>query len=1097
MPETERDSLLPDFYINIKLFIMKEANIYRRSNRHLTNVFFISFVFAALFAAAATVNANDWENQSVFAINKEDAHATYIPYADTASLYADKGRFARPWESPKLSSLYKSLNGVWKFHFVTEPSSRPVDFTKSGYDFSSWDSITVPSNWEMKGYDKPIYCNVEYPHSNTPPFIQRREGYDGYGVNPVGTYHRSFSVPADWKDKQIFIHFGGIYSAAYVWVNGQKVGYTQGANNDHEFDITKYVKPGKENTVDVQVFRWSDGSYLECQDMFRMSGIYRDVYLFATPQTFIRDHYIKSKLDAPSYNNGKVDITAWLDNRGKDPSVSVLQVFLTDSKGAEVCNFEPKTVKVAPGKEAKVSFSADIKDIALWSAEHPNLYNVVFRLTGEDGAEREAFVTKYGFRDIKVQNGKLYFNGKPLLLKGVNRHDTHPLLGRAVDVKSMLTDVIKMKKNNINTIRTSHYPNQDKMYAMFDHYGLFTVCEADVECHANQTLSSDPSWKDAFVDRGIRMALRDRNHPSVIMWSMGNESGDGANFAAEREAILSVDDRPIHYEQGWQYSDFTSNMYPTLVKLNELDTTTNPKAFFPQELSAGDSSAVGNYKPHFVCEYAHSMGNAIGNLKEYVELFENSNRITGGCIWDWVDQSIYDPQLLKEKGDKRLTTGYDYPGPHQGNFCCNGIVTSDRKNTPKLAEVFKAYQYVKFEDFDPATHEVKIKNRYQDTDLSDFYIIWSVLQDGVELPIKRKQRRISCPPCAPGEDIVIGIPYSNDVISSPTSEYLVNIELWSKRRNTWGNDFPYATEQFIAQPSAPRTQVDVMSFKNKIKHQDNSDSLIVFGNDFRVSFDKKTTRMTSLKYGKDEMFPGGNGFVFDSYRYIENDKYEGADTLTEGTLLYRLSPDKKSIEVTANRSSKDKCNYTIVYNIYSNGFITMDVKFMPVAPGLRRMGLSCNLPAAMSNVTYYARGPEENYIDRKDGCYLGLYETTVEEMEESYMKPQSMGNREDVRYITLLDDNGKGMKIDVDGQAAFSALRFTDQELSKLMHVWELPDNRRDDIVLHLDYMQRGLGNASCGPDTIEKYQIPSSGEYGYRLLIRPQWGSPVNTIND
>lgn len=1060
--------------------------------KYLRTVAFASIALAWSFATCTLHAAvNDWENPAVFAINKEASHATYMPYEDTASLYADKERFERPWLESE-SSLYLSLNGTWNFKLANTPSERPLDFMNPGYDFSSWDTIPVPSNWEMHGYDTPIYCNVEYPHDNTPPYIKRRPGYEGYAENPVGSYHRTVQIPADWDGKNMFIHFGGIYSAAYVWINGVQAGYTQGSNNDHEFDITPYVKPGAENRIDVQVFRWSDGSYLECQDMFRMSGIYRDVYLFAVPKTFIRDHYITSRLSALRYDSGEMKIEAWINNRGKNSSTSRVEVFVTDNYGRPICNIEPQSIEVAPGSEEKITFTAQVENLSLWTAEHPNLYNVVFRLTDSEGGPGEAFVTKYGFRDIKVADGKFYLNGRPLIFKGVNRHDTHPLLGRAVDVKSMLKDVLMMKRSNINTVRTSHYPNQDKMYAMFDHYGLFTVCEADVECHANQTLSSNADWCDAFVDRGERMVLRDRNHPSIMMWSMGNESGDGENFAAELAAIRALDSRPVHYEQGWQYSDFTSNMYPSLEELAKLDTTTNELAFFPPTLPSDSTVQPRNYKPHFVCEYAHAMGNAIGNLKEYVELFENSNRIAGGCIWDWADQSIYDPKLLKTTGEKRLTTGYDYPGPHQGNFCCNGIVTSERDVTPKLDQVAKVYQYVEFSSFDPATRTLTVKNKYHDTNLNDFYIIWSITADGEELPIDIKLRRIFLPDCEPGETVTVNIPYNAELVSGNGAEYLLNMEMWSKRMRPWGVSTPSASGQFLIKAGAERTKVDETYIVSKISCKDEKDKIVIKGEEFEVIFDKATSSMVSLKYGDTRnLFADGKGFVFDSYRYIENDKYEGNDTIEYGEMTYKILPGKRSVEVTTTARSAGKCNYSITYTVYSNGFIAMDVKFSPLASGLRRMGLSCKLLKGMRNITYYARGPWENYVDRKEGTYVGLYDNTVEGMEEKYMKPQTMGNREDLRYLMLLDGRGKGLRIDVDGQASFSALRFTDKELSELKHVWELPQNRRDDIVLHIDYMQRGIGNASCGPDTLEKYQIPSEGEYGYRLLIRPQWGMP------
>ena len=1049
-----------------------------------------SSILVALMLIIANVcvmaeEKNDWENQQVFAINKEEGHATYMPYPNRDEIFKDDKRVRFPWVTSK-SDYFKSLNGDWIFSLVDEPSKRPLDFMNEGYDFSNWDTIPVPSNWEMLGYDKPIYCNVEYPHESNYPYIQRREGYDGYGVNPVGSYHKVVTVPAEWNDKQIFLHFGGIYSAAYIWVNGEKVGYTQGANNDHEFDITPYVKPGKENRVDVQVFRWCDGSYLECQDMFRMSGIYRDVYMFATPKTFIRDYYITSELNPEKgYKAGKVKVEGWINNRSNKTETSSLNVVIESLKGDTIVCFEPQTVTLKAGEEAKVTLNGKVENVELWSAEHPNLYNTIFSLKNEEGIEEEAFLVKYGFRDIQIKDAKFLLNGTPITLKGANRHDTHPIFGRAVNIASMLKDVLMMKRANMNTIRTAHYPNQDKMYDMFDYYGLMTVCEADVECHANQTISHDTTWEAAFVDRGLRMALRDRNHPSVIMWSLGNESGDGINFAAERAAIEAVDDRPIHYEGGWEYSDFTGNMYRTIEDLTEIDTTSNPKAFF----------ADGTYKPHFVCEYTHAMGNAIGNLKEYVDYFEADNRTIGGCIWDWVDQSIYNPELLKQD-IKQLATGYDFPGPHQGNFCCNGIVTSDREETPKLKEVTKAYQSVDFFDFNPKTQIVKLRNKFHDTNLKDFYLVWSMACDGkkIERPIRRSM--VNCPDCKPGEVVEMEIPYGVNMMTDPYAEYTVTVELFSKRKTTWGIKHAFASEQFIVREGSDKTQVLREYIVDKISFEENDSLLIIKGHDMEVTFNKNTTFITSLKYHNgdmhEEMFPTGEGPRFDSHRFIENDGYKEVDTLLTESFIYKRAKDKKSMLVTATVSSINKCNYTIAYEIFANGHITMDITYRPLTENLRRMGLSAVVAGNKHNVEYYARGPWENYVDRKTGAYLVNHKTTVEEMEESYMKPQTMGNREDLRYLSLTDDEDHGIEINVKGQAAFSALYFTDMELSKLKHVWELPEARRDNIILHIDYMQRGLGNASCGPQTIEKYRIPGTGEFKHRISIDPHWPMPT-----
>lgn len=1040
---------------------------------------FVSAVYANDASEPDKVVKNDWENQYVFGINKEVAHATYTPYQSTKELYEDSERFNTPWVESK-SDMLLSLNGEWLFNLVDEPSKRPLNFMEKGYNLSAWDTIPVPSNWEMLGYDKPIYCNVEYPHADNPPYIERREGYEGYGVNPVGSYHREFNLPANWDGKNIFLNFEGIYSAAYIWVNGNMVGYTQGANNNHEFDVTEYVKQGETNSIAVQVFRWCDGSYLECQDMFRMSGIYRDVYLFATPKTFIRDHYITSQLNADiEFKSGEISVTTWINNRGNNKTTNRVEILVSDTEGNEIANLKSDKFIVEAGKDVEINLTSAIKDIDLWSAENPNLYNVVFKLVDDRDNESMAFATKYGFRDIKIKDGKLLYNGKPLVLKGANRHDSDPVLGRAVDVESMLRDVTLMKQNNVNTVRTSHYPNQAKMYAMFDFYGLFVVDEADVECHANQTISSDTTWATAFIDRGVRMVLRDRNHPSVIMWSLGNESGTGSNMGAELEAMRPLDSRPIHYEQGWgEYSDFTSNMYPSLDELHKLDASRDCKIMIP--LQEGDTTSVREVKPHFVCEYAHAMGNAIGNLTEYLNLFENSRRIIGGCIWDWVDQAIYNPQLLKD-GVKELNTGYDFPGPHQGNFCSNGIITAQREETPKLAEVRKAYQYVKIVDFNEEKKIVTLKNRYHDTNLNKFYVKWYLKCEGVVIP--NSDSIIYLPNCKAGDDLILSIPYCDKDIDGDF-EYTIDIELWHKESMSWEVVYPAAKEQFYAKY---RYDIDTPTAKGKLLASEDSDSITISSKDFSISFSKETSEVTSLNYkGVGNIFGNGDGFRFNNHRFIENDTYKNLDTLNNGTISYALLDGDKIARVNTVRESKDKCRYSIIYTIYGDGKIVMDATYTPATGELRRVGLMCNIPVDFSNVKYYGRGPWENYVDRCSGSYLGIYTTTVTDMEEDYVRPQTMGNRENIRYVEFTNNDGIGIRVDGDKFLSFSALRFTDSELMELKHNWELEDNRRDDIVLQLDAAQQGLGNGSCGPKTLDSYKIAEGEDYKSRIVISP-----------
>ena len=668
-----------------------------------------------------------WEDETRFEENKEVGHATYLPYASEAEMTADAEYYRTPWVDNH-SSRYLLLNGDWAFHFVPEPSQRPLNFYKEDFDVSGWETIPVPSNWEMQGYDRPIYANVEYPHANTPPYIDARKGFndDGknYGINPVGSYVRFFDLPKGWESRRTFIHFGGIYSAALVYLNGKYVGYTQGANNVAEFDLTPYLRAGR-NRLAVQVFRWSDGSYLECQDMFRMSGIFRDVCLYSTPKVSVRDHYITSRLDAQAgYKAGELSVALKLDNRDGLNGKKDIALRLLAPDGSLVAEKELTVSFTEKDREVetKALFSS-LKDLQLWTAETPNLYTLHV-IQREGGKDEMAFSTKYGFRDIEVRGPLVYINGQRVFFKGVNRHDTHPLYGRAVPVESMLRDVLLMKQNNINTIRTSHYPNAAKMYAMFDYFGLYTMDEADLEDHANQSISDMPSWIPSFVDRIDRMVLRDRNHPSVIFWSLGNEAGGGSNFQACYDAARRLDSRPIHYEGtrdgkefgGNRFSDLYSKMYPGMKWMDKYVNSFD--------------------KPMFICEYAHAMGNAIGNLKEYWQSIESSSSTIGGAIWDWVDQAIYEPHEIK-KGIYRLHTGYDFPGPHQGNFCSNGIIPATRDESPKLKEVKAVYQYVHFGflgmDVKKDEASVLLKNTYDFLPLDGFYLRWQAVKDGVAL----------------------------------------------------------------------------------------------------------------------------------------------------------------------------------------------------------------------------------------------------------------------------------------------------------------------------------------------------------------------------
>ena len=1021
------------------------------------------------------IQAPYWEDETIFAENKEPAVATYMPYESEQAMLADKAYYKTPWTTP-VNNRYLSLNGTWRFHFVSEPSQRPMDFWKEGYDVSTWDTIPVPSNWEMQGYDRPIYANVEYPHSNTPPYIKARPGFnDGganYGINPVGSYVRTFQIPDNWDGRRTLIHFGGIYSAAFVWLNGQYVGYTQGANNVAEFDLTDFLHKG-ENTLAVQVFRWSDGSYLECQDMFRMSGIFRDVYLYNVPQLSIRDHYFTTEL-RNNYQEATLNIALTFGCKGEpQEGKKTVEVSLYHPNGTLMDKATVEPVFYRHGT-TECGMKFNLKQPKLWSAETPNLYTVHVVQKDEMGNEEMAFSDKVGFRSVEIRNSLVYINGKRVFFKGTNRHDTDPVYGRAVRTESMLRDVLLMKQNNINTVRTSHYPNAARMYAMFDYYGLYCVDEADLEDHANQSISDRKSWIPAFEDRIERMVKRDRNRASVIMWSLGNEAGNGENFGPCYNKAKSLDSRPVHYEGtrsngnygGGRFSDFYSKMYPGMAWMNQ--NTSNLD------------------KPMFICEYAHAMGNAIGNLKEYWDIIEGSNSCIGGCIWDWVDQAIYEPREIKQ-GVYRLRTGYDFPGPHQGNFCSNGIIPATREESPKLAEVKAAHQFVKFElkQVNPAKNlaVVLLKNTYNFHDLSQYELVYDVVLNGRVAATKR----LDLPAIAAGEqqEISLKLPKANlQKNSAKGNEVLLNLRVVYKKDQTFCKaGHSVAQAQFTL---SERKALPTIAGKgdNKWGQTLAMHETRLFNSNMAICIDNATGQLQSLAFNGKNIVANREGFIYDNHRWIENDRFTNTDNGLTGNATVQVT-EENGLTVIKTRRDGTICATEVDYILYPQGMVDIVARFNPKNGEVRRAGLVCAIDSTYDQVDYYAYGPMENYCDRKDGATIGRYHTTVDEMLVHYAKPQSTGGREGLRELILRNKQGEGVKIETEGQVAFSALRYTDADLMNCNHIWEL--TKRPYTVLHLDAWTRGIGNASCGQDvnTLPQYRVPQQ-TLTYKLRISP-----------
>ncbi len=1058
-------------------------------------------------ATAVVVPFTDaWvEDETKFADRKLPAHATFIPYSTTALMQQDE-YYKFPWVMPRHADCLP-LNGEWKFRYTPNwRDGKPgeSDFYGDAADVSAWDNISVPLNWEMAGYDVPVYNNVGYPFKAEPPHVIAID--DNFDKNPLGSYRRTFNLPEGWDgDKRVVLHFDGACSAIVVWVNGKYAGYSQGANTDAEFDVTQLVRKGA-NNVSVRVYRWSDGSYLEGQDMWHLAGIHRDVYLYATPRAYVADHYITSRLN-PDYTSGSMSVDLTVENPlGEKGSRSIeVELLNPDGKRVAVQSADVKLVAGQSRQHASVNFD-NLTGLQAWSAETPNLYTVVVRQM-RSGKEEMVFSTRYGFRSVEQRGNLIYVNGKREYFKGVNTQDIHPLLGHAIDAQTMLRDVELMKQANVNTVRTSHYPRQPKMYAMFDYYGLYCMDEADVECHGMQSLSDTPSWRDAYVDRTSRMVLRDRNHPSVVFWSLGNESGGGANFQAsydEVKRLLPGRDAFVHYEgynHGEKYSDLGSDMYPVVEDVKN------------------HRGGLGG-KPYFICEYAHAMGQALGNLQEYWDQIEGSEGITGGCIWDWVDQGLYDTRRIKahqplvdqQTGLHFYTSGYDYTKHNrgdlgfQGDFMSNGIITPGREWTAKLTEVKYVYRNVDFVQF--KNHELTLRNKYRFANLAaNATVAYTVLCNGNVV----EKGTVPTPSCEPGNTCVVNVPYTT--VPQEGKEYMINFSLLLGHDTPWADkDYPVAEQQFVLAADAtkacattadptfvqhPHGSLPAVTTGGKLSVRGN----VVTGGNFCIAFAEDGT-IADWQYRGQQIVMPEAGPDFNGFRRIANDnislgatggvaendnKEEGA--LTGNKLLVK-APKKVGKNVLVETSmSNGKDTHRIYYTIYPDGTVDMRIAFNNSSSDTRRIGISMQFAPGLEQVEYYAKGPWSNYIDRQRGSMFGRYTTTVDGMFEEQSAPQTMGDRQGLRDLTLSDSRMK-LHVSTEGQVAFSLSHVSDQQFNYDVfyggkHPYDL--KRSEQTYAHFDYWQRGIGNHSCGGDScLPQYQTPT-GEHVVTLRFRPE----------
>jgi len=1056
--------------------------------------------FIMLLCLCSPAVGVDWEDPSVIGRNREAPHCTLMPYSDISS--AKKGM---PQESP----WFMNLNGTWKFKWVGRPEERPVEFFKVEYDVSGWDEITVPSNWQLQGFGTPIYSNVPYPFQPDPPRVTSTppENFTSYiNRNPVGSYRRDFVLPNGWTDREVFIHFDGVESAFYIWVNGQQVGYAQGSRTPAEFDITKFIHSGR-NTVAVQVFRWCDGSYMEDQDFWRLSGIYRDVYLFATPKVHIRDFFVKTDLDE-NYKDALLTIDAELVNYNESKAAKpVLRAILFDDAGNKVVSLQSHNgpVMLSPRGKAYEYLSAKIKNPYKWSAEQPYLYTLVLVLENPSGHIVETMSTKVGFREVELRDGLLQVNGKPIYIKGVNRHEHDPYTGHYVTRESMIKDIKLMKRHNINAVRTCHYPDAPLWYSLCDEYGIYVVDEANIESgglgYGARSPARLPEWTKTHLARAKRMVERDKNHPSVIIWSLGNEAGRGKNFEIIGTWINKRDPtRLVQYEKEKlkPYTHIFCPMYWGVEKVIEYGRNGGPSplpSWSEQKKRQFLELVRRNPRPLILVEYAHAMGNALGNFKEYWQAFRKYRNCQGGFIWDWVDQGI---AKKDEQGNLYWAYGGDFGDvPNSGDFCCNGLVLPDRRITPKLLEVKKVQQDVLFEAVDLLAGEIKIINEFFFRNLSDFELRWT-LGDGCNTLQSGVIEKLDIGPQQSG---LVKIPFIEPQLR-PGAEYWLRVSLNLKTDTLWAEKgYEIAWEQFKMPFDVPEAPSRVIDGSLKLTILQNDDEITFRSKVFEVSFSKLTGQMCSLRYFSKQILDTNTpkcGPVLNVYRApTSNDKWFATRVRKTGLdkLDYHLRDIKlieqgqrraellTTIDCRANKEVGfiHNCKYTIL----PDGTIKVANTVMPYGriDILPKVGLTAIINGNFDMFHWYGAGPQESYVDRAESCAIGLYHGKVSEQYFPYVVPQETGNKTQVRYAALTDSEGDGFIVVCEQLYSVSALHFTEQELDRAKHINELKP--RDRIVLDIDCAHMGLGNASCGPRPLDKY-ILKAMPFSFAFQIRP-----------
>ncbi len=1031
------------------------------------------------------IHVNDWENPGLVGRNRLPARAYFVPFPDADAALAG-GR--------ESSSCIGSLNGAWKFHYDPSPDAAPKGFESDGFDVSSWGAITVPGHWQLQGYGHPHYTNVQYPFPIDPPFVPTE--------NPTGSYRREFHVGPDWAGRRIILRFEGVDSVFWVWINGKAVGLSKGSRLPSEFDITKLVKQGV-NTIAVRVSQWSDASYLEDQDMWWLSGIFRDVYVIATPAAHLYDVCARTELDK-AYKDATLRVEATLANIGESADVTV-EGKLLDAAGAEVASLSGKA-KVAKGKTAKVELSAAVANPRQWTAETPQLYTLLLT-TKQSGKVTQAAAIKVGFRSVEIEGAVLKVNGQRVVFRGVNRHEFDPDHGRTLSYETMLRDVLLMKRHNINSVRTSHYPDDPRWYDLCDEYGLYLVDECDLETHGFHTdnwaknPTNEPAWELACVDRMERMVMRDRNRPSIILWSLGNEAGFGVNHAKMKATANALDSRPIHYEGDYEckLADVYSQMYSDPDKVRKMGEGKVEVNQGPFKIQPADYTK----KPFVLCEYAHAMGNGPGGLKDYWEVIDSYERVQGAWVWEWIDHGI---RQRRADGTEWFAYGGDFGDqPNDGNFITDGLVFPDRTPSPGLIELKKAIEPVKVEVVDATAGRFKLTNRYAFVGMDHLRATWSVSADGSVIA----SGELSAPkggwPKA-GKSAEVVAPFDRPS-GLAIKEYALTISFALAEATLWASaGHEVAWGQAVVPAEKPIAPALVHTRMAAVDCDARDASLTISAGDSVVIFDRTRGVLSSwTAAGRTIMERGPELNLFRAVTDNDRGGWNGANERRWRDaglhwLQHRLGSidakrlDDQSVRVTVktriappvHRRGFD-CVYD--YTFLGSGDCLLKVSATPQGEWpseLPRIGLRMALPAELDQVVWYGFGPGEAYADTRMAQRVGIWSNDVAGLHTSYVFPQENGNRVDARWLTICDTRGFGLMAMGAPVIDFSTSWFSTEDLDAARHQHEL--RRRPFVTLNLDHAINGIGTASCGPGVFEKYRLGCKA-FEFTVRLRPFQG--------